>query len=400
MISFSEAVAAIIAQKAEWGSETVPLEEAAGRVLNEEIAADRDYPPFNRATMDGYAVRTADILEKGIRQFRVVGEIFAGSGDTIAVGSGEAVKIMTGAPVPDTADAVIRREDAVEERGMVTFHIDEFKWHQSIAKKGEDISSGRVVMSKPVRIGPAQLAVLSSLGRRTVRVMRLPRVALCSTGNEIRPIGAEVAPFQIRDANRYSIEGFLRQHLIRPVSAQIVPDEPEALTRTIAPLLEEDLVIITGGVSAGDADFVPAALQSCGVKELFHKVKIRPGKPLWFGMHEGGARVMALPGNPFSVQVGCRLFIEPLLRASFRLPQAEPITIPLGSMRKKRTHLDEFFPARLSHEGSVSVEHLLYNTSGDITAALDTDGIVRHPAAAGDLAKQEAVQMYLWQPLR
>jgi molybdopterin molybdotransferase len=165
-------------------------------------------------------------------------------------------------------------------------------------------------------------------------------------------------------------------------------------------VLTSDIIIITGGVSAGDADLVPQALAACGVQEIFHKVKIRPGKPIWFGRHPGGARVFALPGNPFSVQAACRLFIEPYLRACFDLPAAEPLVLPMGRAKMKRVSFDEFFPAKISNLRGAHIELLHHHSSGDITAVLDADGIAHHPAGAGDLMDGEFVDLYLWKNIR
>jgi molybdopterin molybdotransferase len=231
MITFQEAVETIMSLSTAWGTEFVPLEEAPGRTLAETIKADRDYPPFDRAAMDGFAVLSEDILDKKITRFHVVGELFAGSNDQFTVRSGEALKIMTGAPVPRTADAVIKKEDVVEEEsGTVTFRTSEFERRQCIAEKGEDIRSGDTVFSHGIQITPGCLSVLASLGKKNVCVAKLPAIALISTGNEIRSVEDPVASYQIRDANRYSIEGFLFNYSIRPSSAAIVRDEIDALT--------------------------------------------------------------------------------------------------------------------------------------------------------------------------
>ncbi|HLP18543.1 MAG TPA: molybdopterin molybdotransferase MoeA [Bacteroidota bacterium] len=401
MISFNEAIDSINLLATDWGVESVPLEDAAGRVISEPVEADREYPPFNRAAMDGYAVRSGDILEKGIREFRVVGEIFAGQPAAIVVQSGEAVKIMTGAPVPDTADAVIKREDAVETPGGVAFHVDEFVRHQCIAKKGGDIAHGGVIINNSLQIGTGEFSVLASLGKSHVNVFRRPRVALISTGDEILPVGETPASYQIRDANRYSIAGMLDRFRIRPMFTAIVRDEAEVLRRTIESALDNDLLILSGGVSAGDADLVPGILAACGVREQFHRVKIKPGKPLWVGSHPRGARVFALPGNPYSVQAACRLFIDPFLRACFHLPAQAPLLLPMRQARKKQTQFDEFFPARIVNTATgAHAEPLAYHSSGDITASLGTDGMVRHPAGAGDLRAEEIVDLYLWNSIR
>jgi molybdopterin molybdotransferase len=396
MVSLEEALQKIIAARAPWVAESVPLDQALGRVLAEDIIADRDYPPFNRATMDGYAVKSDDILGNRAPEYRVLGEIFAGDGTSFTLRSGEAVKIMTGAPVPDSADAVIRTEEADEHAGVVTFRSAGFKRLQNIARRGEDSKKGALVLTEHLRINFGHLSLLAAVGKNEVRVIRRPRVAIISTGNEIQPVTGTVAVHQIRDSNCWAITGFLRQYSIEPVKTMLVRDTLEDLTKEIGSVMDCDIVIVSGGVSAGDADLVPRALMQCGVEEGFHRVRIKPGKPLWFGQRPDGARVFALPGNPFSVQTACRIFLDPYIRACFHLHANRPLQLPLHTARKKRTELDEFFPAALTGDGMTHVDPLLYNTSGDITAMAGSDGIAHHPADAGDLKEGDIVQLYLW----
>ncbi len=396
MISLEEAIEKITSARAEWGVETVKLEHALGRVLAEDVVADRDYPPFNRATMDGYAVKFDDVHERRFVEFRIAGELFAGDGAEYTLHTGEALKIMTGAPVPDSADAVIKKEEADEHLGDVRFTAENYTRHQNIARRGEDGVEGDIVLPTHRQIRFGHLSLLAAVGKSSVEVVRLPRVAVISTGNEIQPVTGTVAPHQIRDSNAWSIAGFLKHYSIEPAVTAIVRDTMDGLTRLIESVLDCDIVIVSGGVSAGDADLVPAALAACGVREIFHGVKIKPGKPLWFGVHPGGMRVFALPGNPFSVQTACRIFIRQYLRACLHLPVDRPLRLPLGEDRKKRTPFDEFFPAALGTHDVTHIVPVPYHTSGDITVVAGSDGIALHPDRTGDLAAGETVELFLW----
>lgn len=396
MISFEEALQHIISARTDWGTEFISIEKGLGRILAEDIYADRNYPPFNRATMDGYAIKTGDILEKKISSFHVIGEQFAGSSEQRFINSGEAVKIMTGAPVPDGATAVIRKEDAVQTNGTVSFTVEQLKPYYNIALCGEDIQKGELVIPQHTSIDFRSVSVLASLGKNMVRVKKMPAVAILSTGNEIKPIDFPVEDFHIRDSNSYSISGFLWQHSIVPSVKRIVRDNVQSLVSTIQSLLEYDLLIISGGVSAGDADYVPSALRQCGVKEIFHKVKIKPGKPIWFGVHPNGLRVFALPGNPFAVQVACKIFIEPFLHSCFGISQTAALQLPISAERKKKVQFDELFPVALQNENGMSIIPHSFNGSGDISAVLNSAGIARHAAGENDLSIGAMVEFYPW----
>lgn len=396
MISLEEAVQTIISFRSDWGTETIPLDQSLNRVLAEDIAADRDYPPFNRSVVDGFAVRSEDILKKHIPEFRVVRTMYAGDRPIDSLHSGEAVKIMTGAAVPSDADAVVMKEDAVLRGEYVSFNAEKILEYQHIASKGKDAQKGTVVISKHTQIHFGLLSVLASLGKNEVRVFRLPRAAIFSTGNEITPVDSSVTAYHIRDANSFSIAGFLQQYSISPAEKRIISDDYASIVAAIEKAIQCDMLIMSGGVSAGDADVVPSALKQCGVQEIFHNVKIRPGKPLWFGSHPNGLRVFALPGNPFSVQVACKIFIEPYIRACVRLAPVEPLRIPLSVGRKKKISFDEFFPAKLSNSPSLQIIPASFNGSGDITAIQHADGIAHHPALMNELEPETLLNFYSW----
>ncbi len=395
MISFQEAQEIVLAQARSFGTEEVILDEAFGRVLAEPIRADRDYPPFPRATMDGYAMHYEDV-ERGIRRFRVAELLFAGSRPVGRIGSGECYKIMTGAAVPEDADLVIRREDVEEGKEMVEVGVREpepWRPYLNIARQGEDLRAGELVIDRPCRCEPAVMGLLATVGKSMVTVARLPRVALVTTGNEVVEPGKPVGPVQIRNSNRWMLEGALRKEGVKPQGGGHATDDVWALKGALETFLSFDIMIVTGGVSAGDADHVPRVLAELGVRPLFHKIAMRPGKPTWCGVSPAGGIVFALPGNPFSCLVNFALLIAPYIHACLGLERAEPMALPLLEGRRKRTPLDEFFPVRM--EGSPArLSQMALNGSGDIRLGMQANALALHPAGSGDLGVGAEVAFY------
>jgi molybdopterin molybdotransferase len=381
MLKYTEAQHIITSLAQSFGVEEIELADADGRVLAEGVPADRDYPPFNRATMDGYAIASRD-WESGVRAFKIQQVIYAGQSVDAELSAGHCYKIMTGAPVPLSATAVIRREDAEQVNDEVTFNLEVLKPFQNIARKGEDMHEGDVVLQKGMVCNPATISLLASLGKVKLIVERLPQVALFTTGDEVVEPGMPVSASQIRNGNQYLLKSLLKKWHIKPFMYAHIADDKADLSRQLTAALNCDMIITCGGVSAGDADYLPEVLESIGVKKLFHKVAIRPGKPIWCGQMPNGGLVFALPGNPFSCHVTFKLFIETYLMACFGLPKPALSQLPLSSAKAKRVNLDEFFPARLSSDGILSVD---FNSSGDIKSALAADALAVHPADAGPL---------------
>jgi molybdopterin molybdotransferase len=395
MISFQEAREIVLSQARSFGTEEILLDGAFGRVLAEPIRADRDYPPFPRATMDGYALRYED-LHRGIRGFRIAEVLFAGSQPVGRIGSGECYKIMTGAAVPDDADIVIRREDVEEGKGRMEVGAKEPKaWrtYLNIARQGEDLRAGELVIEKPCRCEPAVMGLLASLGYDTVKVAGMPQVALLTTGNEIVEPGKPVNPVQIRNSNHLMLEGALRRERTRLKKYGHEGDDPQRLNHLLQQFLLSDILIVTGGVSAGDADYVPRVLEELGVRRLFHKIAMRPGKPTWCGVSPEGGMVFALPGNPFSCLVNFALLIAPYLHACWGLERSSPMSLPLNEGRRKRTQLDEFFPVRM--EGApATLTQMRLNSSGDIRLGMQANALALHPSGSGDLGVGAEVTFY------
>ncbi|MDB5258234.1 MAG: molybdopterin molybdenumtransferase MoeA [Chitinophagaceae bacterium] len=393
MISVQEALSIILDQSRSFGTTTVSINEATGRVLAEDIHADRNYPPFHRAAMDGFALRSIDFLEKGIRTYEIIEELFAGGTSTLKPHEGQSLRIMTGSATPIEYDAIIRIEDCTVNGTQVTFHIDTLKKGQNIARQGEDAKAGELIMAKDTRLFAPEVAALAVTGRATVLVHQQPKVAVISTGDEVISVGKEVKPHQIRDSNSYALASFLHNYGLSITYRTLVPDNKDLLSKAVQDVLEYDIVIFSGGVSMGEADFVPGILVDCGVQNLFHKVKLKPGKPLWFGKLPSGGVVFGLPGNPMSCQVCYKIFIEPFLRQCLGLGKALTLQLPLVVNKKKNVKLDQYFPCVLEGGG---IKPVVINGSGDITSTLHSHGLAVHPLEVDDLVKGDTVDFIFW----
>lgn len=392
MISFQEAQQIIAAKARFFGSELISLADADGRVLAEDIHADRDYPPFNRAAMDGYAINLQDYL-KGTREFELKTTVFAGETPQRELRRGECYKIMTGAAVPPSANCVVRKEDSQQQENRVRFTIEQLKEFQNIAKQGEDLKQGDLAIKANSICNPAMIGTLASLGKSEIRVHKLPEIALFTTGNEIQAVDVPVSAVQIRNSNEWFLRSALKKWQIRPQIIQHIPDDVEALKANISRALSKDIIIMSGGVSAGDADYVPSVLEELGVKKLFHKVAIKPGKPIWCGELQEGGLVFALPGNPFSCLVNFKLFIETYLSVCFGTGFIEPESLHFDGSRRKKSNLDEFFPVQAS--GSpLSLKPLEINGSGDIRLGLQANAIALQPADSSELEPGTIVSYY------
>lgn len=303
----------------------VALLDALGAVLAEDAVAVHDVPPFTNSAMDGYAVRGEDVATAPAR-LRVVGDIAAGAYPTRLVGPGEAMRIMTGAPMPDGADTVVRVEDT--DNGMDVVTVERATERGlSVRGRGEDLRGGEVVIPGGTVLRPAEIGVLATTGRPRVRVVRRPRVAVLSTGDEVVELDAPIGPGQIRDANRYSLSAAVGAAGCVAWTLGIVADTPDALRAALRDASSADAVVTSGGVSVGDHDHVKPVVGEMGTMD-FWSIAIRPGRPLAFGELRDGPRrvpIFGLPGNPVSALLTFELFVRPaLLRMAGHANVARP----------------------------------------------------------------------------
>jgi molybdopterin molybdotransferase len=307
LISIAEARERVLAEARALPSEDVPLESALGRVLGEEVRAGEDLPPFDSSAMDGYAV-----VAGAAGELPVVAESRAGHPAERALAAGEAMRISTGAVVPEGADAVVPVERVELSDGRV--RVPETEPGANIRRSGEDLRAGDPVLAAGTELGPAEVAVLASLGHASVRCGGTPRVAVLVTGDELVPPGQPLRPGQIRDSNAYALAAQASRAGARVVRRGTVPDDRSASERALGEAIEAaDVVCVSGGVSVGPHDHVKPALAALGVEERFWGVALKPGKPTWFGVR-GEKLVFGLPGNPVSAMVTFHLFARPALR--------------------------------------------------------------------------------------
>ncbi len=370
-------------------SEGVPLEAARGRVLAEDARADRDYPPFNRSARDGFAARSADLASIPVT-LACIGEVAAGVHFENTVGAGECVSIMTGAPVPDGADAVVMVEHTQREGCRVTF-LQGAQPFENIVRRGSEAPSGKFVLRRGQRVGSAEIGLLASLGAAKVTVLRKLRVAILTTGDELVPVEVRPEWFQIRDSNAFSLQAQVAEAGGIPRAVGIAPDRSETIMQMIEECLEEDFFILSGGVSAGKYDLVERVLEEMGAEFYFRSVAIRPGKPLVFGKLRDRF-FFGLPGNPVSGYVTFQVFVERALQALAGAGFGEPVfwSARLAKPAAPKAGLTTFTPARVEMEGSTPVvDRISWQGSGDLVglAAANCFLVMRPdegPRSAGD----------------
>ncbi len=339
--------------------ETVLLAHADRRILADDIAADRDYPPFNRSARDGFAVRSADLPGS----LRVIGEVRAGETSQQTLGAGQAMEIMTGAPVPFGADAVVMIEHCERSGNMVTIP-EPLASGSNISPRGTEATSGHVVMSRGARIDYAGISWLATTGHSDVRVFARPRVAIIATGDEIVAVGETPAPHQIRNSNAWSLAAQVARAGGVPVMLPVARDDRQATRALIEQGLESDLLLLSGGVSAGKYDVVEPALSDLGAEVFFYRVRIQPGQPAVFG-RVGDKFFFGLPGNPASTMVTFELFARPAIDLLGGASEP-PFHITLARLTKTFRHkagLTRFLPAILRGSQVTPVE---WKGSGDV----------------------------------
>jgi molybdopterin molybdotransferase len=396
-IPFDEAVEAVLALARTRGTQRVRLPEATGRVLAGDIASDRPIPPFDRAAMDGYAIRFAG-QDAGCG-FRVAGAIFPGTTWKGDAGPGDAVKIMTGAPVPPPFDTVVPVEETEAGGAAGDIRITASpRQGQHVALAGEDAQAGECLVAAGTLLHPRHIATLAAVGAWELTVHRPPSVAVLATGGELKePWEAAEGPF-IRNSNAHFLLAALGGCGLRDVEyLGTVPDERDALTDRLRAGLRHQVLIVTGGVSAGDTDLVPECLAACGVEPLFHRVAVQPGKPVFVGATPGGTVAIGLPGNPVAVMLHFAMLVRPfLLRsagASACLPK--PVWLPLADGVRNRSGRRKYAAARLETVGDATyVQEISSHGSGDFVSALWAEGVLEIPAGTDHLPAGARVRFY------
>jgi molybdopterin molybdotransferase len=393
MITVDEAISIVLERVELLGSETVPLEDASGRILNEPVVADIALPPFDRARMDGYAVRSSDVTRVPAT-LRVIGEIAAGATFDGELDPGEAIKIFTGAPVPRGADAV-QKIEVTESDGNSVIIKETVKPGQFITPRASEVAEGETVAEQGCEVGPAEMAVLASFGYSQVRVGSRPRVAVISTGSELIDVSEKPSGAQIRNSNSYTIASYARRAGAIVDLLGTIEDTPEATRRALLEASQSrNIVITSGGVSMGDYDLVKAALAEIGAEIFFDKVLIRPGKPIVFARRDK-TYFFGLPGNPVSTSVTFNLFVRPAIRKmqGDRSPLLTVARAVLARGIKDSSSRRSYLPGHLFiKDGRAVVEALRWGGSSDLVAFMKANALIIVGEQVHEIAEGEMVE--------
>jgi len=398
MLSYEQARNKVIE---EIGKRTVPgvsirvsVWEALGLVLAEDVKTDREYPPFDRSTRDGYAVRAKEVAAGA--QLKCVGEIKAGDTVSEALAAGTCVQIMTGAATPPGADAVVMIEHTQREGDVVRFERAA-QAGQNIVPRGSEAAAGQTLLRPGMRLGYAELALAAQVGAAELQCAQKPRVAILSTGDEVVAVEEVPGAFQIRNSNSVSLAAQVRIAGGEPVALGNATDRVEELGEKIERGLKEDVLVLSGGVSMGKYDLVEKVLKAMGAEFYFDAVAIRPGKPAVFGICQGKP-VFGLPGNPISTMVTFELFVAPAIDL---LNGAEARALPLvearlGEALHEKPGLTHFLPARVEWRGEgPEVKALKWQGSGDIAALAKANCLLVVPADRDKIVAGERVSLLL-----
>ncbi|WP_149302633.1 molybdopterin molybdotransferase MoeA [Pareuzebyella sediminis] len=386
MISFEDAYNQVLEHTIDFGTESVPVLESVGRILAEEIKADRDFPPFDRSTKDGIAIRFSAI-EKGIREFKIEGVLSAGMAQQTLSSETNCFEIMTGAVLPKEADTIIMYEQT-KIKGNRVHLLNEPLKGQNIHARGSDEKKGNVLLGKDVCITPTTIGVLASVGKVTVKVKKLPRICVVSTGNELVDIAEIPLAHQIRKSNSFSLAAALIQLNIYPTFLHMA-DSRELIVQELKNVLDgHDVLMLSGGVSKGKFDFIPEALDTLGIKKIFHRVAQRPGKPFWFGVQEERRKIVfSFPGNPVSTFANYLIYFLPWLAKCHSVSRKEQSLI-LDEPVNPHASLTLFVQVKISwEEGRLHGLLVKGNGSGDLVGLAKADGFIRIPQGTTEISK-------------
>jgi len=391
MISSKEALQIILNNTQDFGIEEIPFIEATGRVLKEDIKADRDFPPFDNVRMDGIAI-SFNAFAEGKRTYNIENIQAAGSEQLTLKETTNCIEVMTGAVLPIHTDTVIRYEDVTISNGKATITIETISKGQNVHVKGKDRTKNDVLIKKNCVISPAEIGVLATVGKSFVKVVKQPNVLIVSTGDELVEVDKKPLQHQIRKSNIYTLVSLLKKLNINAKTAHITDDKPVLKQKIKQFLTDYDVLLFSGAVSKGKFDFLPEVFDELDVKKLFHKVKQRPGKPFWFGriasMSMSGRDentfrktvIFAFPGNPVSTFVGCINYFYPWYKKSVNIVFQNHDKAILGEDFTFKPALTYFLQVRLENKKGLLVAiPLTGNGSGDLANLANADGFLELP---------------------
>ena len=386
MISVEEAKNIILNVTQNFGVEEIPFIKSVGRILKEDIVADRDFPPFNRVSMDGIAI-DFNVFQNGQRAFKIEAIQPAGSPQITLQNKENCLEVMTGAVLPNNTNVVIRYEDVVIKNGVASIQVNEIKELQNIHQKGKDRKSGDVLINKNKIISAAEIGVLATVGKSTIKVAKLPKVMIISTGDELVKVTANPLPHQIRRSNVFTLVSLLERLNISSETEHITDDKPILKQKIVNYLKQFDVLLFSGAVSKGKFDFLPEVFTELGVEKLFHKVTQRPGKPFWFGQTEN-CKIFAFPGNPNSTFVNCLAYFYPWYYKSVGVEVQEETAILKEDVTFK-PNLTYFLQVKLSDKfGHLLATPIQGNGSGDLASLVNADAFIQLPKTEKSLFRQ------------
>lgn len=385
LTTVKEALQIILNNSEDFGIEEVDFIKSVGRVLKEDILADRDFPPFNRVSMDGIAI-SYEAFNNGQRTYKIESVQAAGSPQLTLKNKDNCIEAMTGAMLPNGCDVVVQYELLNIENGEATVDLETVRSFQNIHKKGLDRTIGDVLIEKNTLISSAEIGVLATVGKSTVKVAKQPKVMIVSTGNELVEVFETPAEHQIRRSNVYTLVSLLERSQIKADTAHILDDKQVLETKIDGFLNAYDVLIFSGAVSKGKFDFIPEVLDNLGVEKLFHKVKQRPGKPFWFGKkactehRRCDKTVFAFPGNPVSTFVSCLKYFTPWYQKSVGLNFDNKQQAVLSDDFFFNPGLTYFLQVKLSQKnGELYATPVSGKGSGDLANLVDADGFIELP---------------------
>jgi len=376
-------------------TEKVPIEEAVGRVLANDITAKRNVPPFDRAAMDGYAVKAEDTFKAS--QFnpvklKIIDILHAGESTDKPIKKGQCIRIATGCPIPPGADAVVMVEFTQEKDGFVSI-FKAVHPGANIALKGEDIKKGEIILRSGELLTPAKIGVLASLGHRDVLVYQKPRVAVIPTGSEVCEVGSELKKGQVYDVNSYTLTSVLMENGASVTKAPVIPDVIDELRSAVTQHLDHDLIVFSGGSSVGEKDLLVRVVEDLG-ELLFHGIQIKPGKPTLFGLVKGKP-IFGMPGYPTSCLSNAYIFLVPAVRKVARLPPKRPRTVKakMGTRIVSASGREQFLTVKIKN----GIAYPVFKASGDITSLAGADGYIILPVNLDVIEKDEEVTITLFE---
>ena len=387
MISVQEAQKIVLKNSLDFGSEKIPFIKSVGRVLKEDILADRDFPPFNRVSMDGIALDYTS-FKNGERAFFIEGIQPAGSPQISLSNNKNCIEVMTGAVLPANTNVVIRYEDVLIEHGIAKIQIEEVSYFQNIHEKGKDRKEGDILIQKNKRIAASEIGVLATVGSSKVMVAKQPKVMIISTGDELVGVNETPLDHQIRMSNVYTLVSLLDRLHVSSKTDHISDDKPILKKKIKEYLKEFDVLLFSGAVSKGKFDFLPEVFKELGVEKLFHKVSQRPGKPFWFGQMKT-CRLFAFPGNPISTFANCLAYFYPWYLESSGINTNDETAILTENVSFK-PNLTYFLQVKLTHKnGHLLATPIKGNGSGDLASLVNSDAFIQLPKDKNEYKKGE-----------